>query len=426
MVIIITHQTDAGQQRTWRFDGTKPLRVGRRSDNDVVFDGPGDRAVSGAHAELRVEGGEVTVTDLNSTNGVWIDGEKVSSARLDSGVEIRLGAEGTRFRVDIEGAAAAKPVPPPAEVPKKYGEKTVGMMIQRALAQAGLVRPSGTSKSTKYFEALVEKRVRQTSAKVKWIIGVALLLVLAGVGFGIYFYSTRNVQYIQTTQVNYGDAAGTSVAAANRYAIFLLAGTAKSTGVYQGFCTAFAVTPNILATNAHCVKTGMEKFDTPVALMNGVAARAYSIRGMVAHPAYQDAAISPDIGLVMIAEALTHVAQLANNDELAQVGPGAPMFLYGFPGRLNNVEAPEATFVKGEIGRVTGMDQKPASFAQNVLLQHSAFSSAGTSGSPIFNANGHVVGINAGGYIEDGQVLTGYNFGMRIDLIYPLIQSSNR
>jgi len=54
-------------------------------------------------------------------------------------------------------------------------------------------------------------------------------------------------------------------------------------------------------------------------------------------------------------------------------------------------------------------------------LQHSAYASEGTSGSPVFNKAGHVIGINAGGYAHEGRVLTGYNFAMRIDLINVLL-----
>jgi S1-C subfamily serine protease len=125
-----------------------------------------------------------------------------------------------------------------------------------------------------------------------------------------------------------------------------------------------------------------------------------------------------------VAARLQHFVTMADQSELAQIAPGVPVFLYGFPGRLNKAEAPEATFIKGDIGRVTGFDQKLGDFGRNTLLQHSAYSTGGTSGSPMFNSSGHVIGINAGGYVENGQSLAGYNFGMRIDLVhslYPLL-----
>jgi len=66
-------------------------------------------------------------------------------------------------------------------------------------------------------------------------------------------------------------------------------------------------------------------------------------------------------------------------------------------------------------------------------VQHDAPTTHGTSGSPIFNAGGHVVAINAGGYLEGAEeTVSGhktevvkaspYKFGMRIDLINGLLR----
>lgn len=307
---------------------------------------------------------------------------------------------------------------------KKYGERTVGMMIQRALAGAGLLKPAGTSKSTEYFERMVEDRVRKTNVWVKRFVGIiALALVAGGIGLGIYLYRNRSVQYIQQTQVNYGEAVGSQVAAANRYSVFLMAGVSAETNTYQGFCTAFAVGVDVLATNAHCVHQALTQFQNPVVLMNGAPAGTYPILRGIAHPGFQDGRISMDVGLIRIRGQLPYMVTPATPEELAQLRPGQPVFLYGFPGRLNNVASPEATFVTGEIGRVTGLDQQPHGYKDNLLIQHSAFTSAGTSGSPLFNGMGRVIGINTGGYTENGQALTGYNFGMRIDAVYTLMQS---
>ena len=69
--------------------------LGRGTDADVRIDDPG---ISRLHAELRRSGGDVTVVDLGSTNGVVISGERVTQARLRDGDRIRLGSTEVVFR----------------------------------------------------------------------------------------------------------------------------------------------------------------------------------------------------------------------------------------------------------------------------------------------------------------------------------------
>lgn len=105
--------------------GTVPLRdgrdvvVGRSSDLDLVL---ADDMVSRKHARISVRGGEVTIQDLGSTNGIFVNGEKVKKARLREGDRILIGASilklvaaepGSEERTDAEirqglEAAAAK------------------------------------------------------------------------------------------------------------------------------------------------------------------------------------------------------------------------------------------------------------------------------------------------------------------------------
>jgi len=64
-------------------------RIGRGTDSDLRIDDPG---ISRDHAELRRSGGDVMVTDTGSTNGVVIDGDRVTSARLRDGTRVVLGS----------------------------------------------------------------------------------------------------------------------------------------------------------------------------------------------------------------------------------------------------------------------------------------------------------------------------------------------
>jgi pSer/pThr/pTyr-binding forkhead associated (FHA) protein len=65
------------------------LRIGRDHGNDVVLD---DKGVSRCHAEVRAEGGTYFIVDLNSRNGIWLQGQQIlGRAALALGVPVTLG-----------------------------------------------------------------------------------------------------------------------------------------------------------------------------------------------------------------------------------------------------------------------------------------------------------------------------------------------
>ena len=66
----------------------EPIVLGRNPDCDVPLDG---RAVSWEHAEIAVSGRTAVIRDLQSTNGVMVDGARVHEADLDEGALVRLG-----------------------------------------------------------------------------------------------------------------------------------------------------------------------------------------------------------------------------------------------------------------------------------------------------------------------------------------------
>jgi hypothetical protein len=83
--------------RRYVLDGARST-IGRSRDADCVLRDPN---VSRHHAELRRSaGGEWTIADLGSTNGIKVNGRRVGSTRLKSGDEVTLGT--TTFRFDIE------------------------------------------------------------------------------------------------------------------------------------------------------------------------------------------------------------------------------------------------------------------------------------------------------------------------------------
>jgi Protein of unknown function (DUF3662)/FHA domain len=62
--------------------------IGRSTDADIVLD---DAGVSRRHAEVHLVDGRARVIDLGSTNGTFVDGERVHAGNLTEGSTITVG-----------------------------------------------------------------------------------------------------------------------------------------------------------------------------------------------------------------------------------------------------------------------------------------------------------------------------------------------
>ena len=92
--------------------------VGRVEDNTFQIAEP---SVSSHHCEVLLRGNDVIIKDLNSTNGTFINGEKVTESPLKPGQILRLGQVEMRLETDT-------PTPPS----KKALEQT--MVMQRGVS----------------------------------------------------------------------------------------------------------------------------------------------------------------------------------------------------------------------------------------------------------------------------------------------------
>jgi pSer/pThr/pTyr-binding forkhead associated (FHA) protein len=79
--------------------------VGRVEDNTFQIAEP---SVSSHHCEVLLRGNDVVVRDLNSTNGTFINGEKITEGPLKPGQILRLGQIEMRLEPDAAPAAASK------------------------------------------------------------------------------------------------------------------------------------------------------------------------------------------------------------------------------------------------------------------------------------------------------------------------------
>ena len=81
------HYVDLGVPRV--IDLITPLSIGRTEGNDLVLNHP---SVSRKHAQLELRNDQWWIADLNSTNGVKLNGSRVTEAQVAAGDQIHIGS----------------------------------------------------------------------------------------------------------------------------------------------------------------------------------------------------------------------------------------------------------------------------------------------------------------------------------------------
>ena len=180
--------------------------------------------------------------------------------------------------------------------------------------------------------------------------------------------------------------------------------------------TAFAVGPNLLATNSH-VTRGLEEMMGQTAYEDVVAVEAGTgtvvpLALAINNPAFTGNPLAePDVGLLTTGATLPVVLALAPPNGVTGVGVSDEVFVVGFPGDVNEFvptipgeTIPQATALPGNVTALRNFDPTvPVTETTTDIIQHDAATSPGMSGSPMLHC-GVVVGVNNAGTIK--QILT--------------------
>jgi len=140
--------------------------IGRVDDNTFAI---AEASVSSHHCEVLLRGSDVLVRDLNSTNGTFINGQKISESVLKPGQVLRLGQVEMRLETDTPAASG-----------KKQIDQT--MVMQRGVSLNELEQgPRGAFDSKSFSKK--DNKVN----KIFVILGIAFGVVILGLLLYVYF-----------------------------------------------------------------------------------------------------------------------------------------------------------------------------------------------------------------------------------------------
>jgi DNA-binding NarL/FixJ family response regulator len=158
--------------RSWRRDlAAERSTVGKASENDIAL--ADDPTASHLHAVLERFAAGWCVTDLGSSNGTWVNGERIwASRRLRNGDEIRVGQTRLVFRdpSTARGAATEVEEAPPAVTAR---ERDVLVALCRPLLARDMFTEPASTRAVADELVITQAAVKQHLANLYDKFGIA-------------------------------------------------------------------------------------------------------------------------------------------------------------------------------------------------------------------------------------------------------------
>src|SRR3954469_10334977 len=441
MQLTITSGADAG--KTVQIQGNE-FTIGREAGVDLVI---ADGKASRRHAALLVlPDGRATLYDLGSSNGTFVNGQRVQSVLLQGGEQIQIGdtvlvpgslvvpgAEPAGAATAATGVTASPPAtaaaaaPPPQQpvAPPQQAAYTPPTQPQQPPA-TGFQAPSPTPiQRPSRTQSAIQRAMLQRAVNRATIIGVVAIVLVVGIGIaaalGVFSGSSSsapsNREIVNKTKpstyfvvTNKGDAAG------------------------RGTGWVWDAAKGIIVTNAHVVAGGKEwsvaTGDDLKIEVNGT--------DVVAGPNGQEAKLlgeadCEDIGVLQVSNTSGLVTLPRGSQKDLQVGDHA--VAVGYPATLNTATSDvfstpgftraQLTATSGDVATVSttfgaipgeGPDDPQVGPYENVILTDTVINK-GNSGGPLVNDKAQLVGMNSAGRTD----VQGQNYAIAVDRIEQVV-----
>jgi membrane-bound lytic murein transglycosylase D len=157
------------------------FHIGRDQDCEVQVQ---DVHVSRRHAQVSFAAGRWTIRDLQSRNGLLIDGEKVDEAPIGEGVSITLGEDGPSLELGSRLAALAVP-----EGSHRGDEPSEDDMLEGYMDRYCREDSSEDAGGrTIMIRRAIQKFQQKQRRKYRWIISVVAAAGMVAAGYAYYNY----------------------------------------------------------------------------------------------------------------------------------------------------------------------------------------------------------------------------------------------
>lgn len=147
--LTVSFRNHKGEDETRQM--TRSFRIGRDPSCEIRFR---DDSVSRFHAAVRTEQGAWHILDLNSSNGVYSNGERINKARVTRAGYIQLGVDGPIIRLSLGGEGNTRirvdPSSPEKIYERYFGPDHAGKAGQRTMLVRRLIDLSRKSQARRY------------------------------------------------------------------------------------------------------------------------------------------------------------------------------------------------------------------------------------------------------------------------------------
>ena len=171
------------------------FHIGRERGCDVEV---ADTHVSRRHAEVSLVNGTWMIRDLQSSNGLFVNGRQVDTAPIGDSAEVTLGADGPTLRIETEEFAQAS-----SSGGQSDEDESLDSYAQRYFVSSDEDEEESVGGRTLMIRKAFQKVQQQQRRQQRLIVAAIALIAIGAGGYALYVHRALNRQMQQAQEIFY-------------------------------------------------------------------------------------------------------------------------------------------------------------------------------------------------------------------------------